>query len=131
VADDTEYLCSLDADHKPFQTESTKCTLSNFWAGTNYDLGGWPQITSLKTVLGPTNRPTLSTPTKSEHGVRKNPIVLVCEDDPLVRMVIVDYLSDHGCTVMEATSGEERSASSMALINNSMFCLPTFVWVAL
>lgn len=41
------------------------------------------------------------------------PIVLVCEDDPLVRMVIVDYLIDHGCTVIEAGSGEE----AVALIN--------------
>jgi CheY-like chemotaxis protein len=34
-------------------------------------------------------------------------IILVCEDDPLVRMVIVDYLNDNGCTVIEASSGEE------------------------
>jgi CheY-like chemotaxis protein len=39
--------------------------------------------------------------------VRKNPIVLVCEDDCLVRMEIVDYLIGHGCTVVEAGSGED------------------------
>jgi CheY-like chemotaxis protein len=39
--------------------------------------------------------------------VRKNPIVLVCEDDCLVRMQIVDYLVDHGCTVVEAGNGED------------------------
>jgi CheY-like chemotaxis protein len=37
----------------------------------------------------------------------KRPIVLVCEDDSLVRMVIVDYLTDNGCTVIEAGSGED------------------------
>jgi CheY-like chemotaxis protein len=42
--------------------------------------------------------------------VRKYPIVLVCEDDCLVRMQIVDYLIDHGCTVMEAGSGEDAVA---------------------
>jgi CheY-like chemotaxis protein len=36
-----------------------------------------------------------------------SPIVFVCEDDPLVRMVIVDYLNDNGCTVIEAGNGEE------------------------
>jgi len=45
--------------------------------------------------------------------VKIQPIVLVCEDDPLVRMVIVDYLIDNGCTVVEAGSGEE----AVALIN--------------
>jgi CheY-like chemotaxis protein len=49
----------------------------------------------------------LSTPIESEHGVRTNPIVLVCEDDCLVRTEIVDYLSDHGCKVVEAGSGED------------------------
>ena len=34
----------------------------------------------------------------------KNPIVLVCEDDPLVRMLIVDYLMDNGCEAIEAGS---------------------------
>ena len=38
------------------------------------------------------------------------PTVLVCEDDPLVRMVIVDYLIDNGCKVIEAGSGEEAVA---------------------
>jgi CheY-like chemotaxis protein len=42
--------------------------------------------------------------------VRKNPIVLVCEDDCLVRMQIVDYLVDHGCKVVEAGSGEDAVA---------------------
>jgi CheY-like chemotaxis protein len=42
--------------------------------------------------------------------VRKNPIILVCEDDWLVRMVIVDYLTDHGCMVVEAGSGEDAVA---------------------
>jgi two-component system, response regulator PdtaR len=60
-----------------------------------------------ETVLGPTN---LSTRIESERGVRKYPIVLVCEDDCLVRMQIVDYLIDHGCTVMEAGSGEDAVA---------------------
>jgi CheY-like chemotaxis protein len=39
-----------------------------------------------------------------------HPIVLVCEDDSFVRMVIVDYLIDHGCTVIEAGSGEDAVA---------------------
>jgi CheY-like chemotaxis protein len=38
------------------------------------------------------------------------PIVLVCEDNPLVRITIVDYLIDHGCTVMEAWRGEDAGA---------------------
>ena len=51
---------------------------------------------------------------ESESGVKKtHPIVLVCEDDPLVRMVIVDYLIDDGCTVIEASSGED----AVGLIN--------------
>jgi CheY-like chemotaxis protein len=43
----------------------------------------------------------------SKNGAKDKLIVFVCEDDPLVRMVIVDYLNDHGCTVMEAGSGED------------------------
>lgn len=35
------------------------------------------------------------------------PIVVVCEDDTLVRMVIVDYLSENGCKILEAASGED------------------------
>jgi CheY-like chemotaxis protein len=35
------------------------------------------------------------------------PIVVVCEDDTLVRMVIVDYLSENGCKILEAGSGED------------------------
>jgi CheY-like chemotaxis protein len=31
----------------------------------------------------------------------------MCEDDPLLRMVIVDYLIDNGCSVIEAGSGED------------------------
>ena len=38
------------------------------------------------------------------------PIVIVCEDDPLVRVTIVDYLSDNDCKVIEAGSGEEAVA---------------------
>jgi CheY-like chemotaxis protein len=37
----------------------------------------------------------------------KKPIVLVVEDEALVRMTIVDYLIDNGCTVLEAASGED------------------------
>ena len=43
----------------------------------------------------------------------KKPIVLVVEDDFLVRNAIVDYLTDNGYTAMEATSGED----AVALIN--------------
>lgn len=41
---------------------------------------------------------------------KTNPSVLVCEDDALVRMLIVDYLIDHGCSVIEAGSGEDAVA---------------------
>ena len=41
---------------------------------------------------------------------KTHPIVLVCEDDALVRMLIVDYLIDHGCSVIEAGSGEDAVA---------------------
>jgi two-component system, response regulator PdtaR len=34
------------------------------------------------------------------------PIVAVVEDDTLVRMAIVDHLSENGCKVLEAGSGE-------------------------
>jgi CheY-like chemotaxis protein len=51
---------------------------------------------------------------KKRYGVKKSrPIVLVCEDEPLVRLVIVDYLIDNGCTVIEAGSGED----AVGLIN--------------
>jgi CheY-like chemotaxis protein len=42
--------------------------------------------------------------------VENEPKILVCEDDPLVRMVIVDYLVDSGCLVIEANNGEEAVA---------------------
>jgi CheY-like chemotaxis protein len=42
--------------------------------------------------------------------VKEKLTILVCEDDPLVRMAIVDYLVDHGCAVMEAGSGEDAVA---------------------
>jgi CheY-like chemotaxis protein len=34
-------------------------------------------------------------------------LVLVVEDEILVRVAIVDYLTEHGCGVLEAASGEE------------------------
>jgi CheY-like chemotaxis protein len=40
--------------------------------------------------------------------VKENqPLVLVVEDDCLVRMTVVDYLTDNGCAVLEAGSGED------------------------
>jgi CheY-like chemotaxis protein len=44
---------------------------------------------------------------------KTHPIVLVCEDEPLVRTMIVDYLIDHNCRVIEAGSGED----AVGLIN--------------
>ena len=38
---------------------------------------------------------------------KKKPIVLVVEDESLVRMVIVDYLTGNGCSVIEAVNGED------------------------
>jgi CheY-like chemotaxis protein len=52
----------------------------------------------------------LGTPIRSEAGVKQNPIVVVVEDDILVRLTIVDYLAAHGCSVIEAASGEEAMA---------------------
>jgi CheY-like chemotaxis protein len=37
----------------------------------------------------------------------KNPIVVVVEDETVVRMVIVEYLTANGCAVIEAASGED------------------------
>jgi CheY-like chemotaxis protein len=49
--------------------------------------------------------------TRIGNGLAKNrPTVLVCEDDVLIRAVIVDYLTEHGCTVLEAGNGEEAVA---------------------
>jgi CheY-like chemotaxis protein len=42
--------------------------------------------------------------------VKNNPIVIVVEDDFLVRMTIVDYLRDNDCRVIEADSGEDAVA---------------------
>jgi CheY-like chemotaxis protein len=39
-----------------------------------------------------------------------NPIVLVVEDDLVVRATIVEYLAANGCEVIEAQSGEEAVA---------------------
>ena len=63
--------------------------------------------------------------------MKNQPIVLVCEDEPLVRMLIVDYLTDNGCAVIEANNGEEAVALSMAQINNSMSYSPTSAWAVL
>lgn len=54
-------------------------------------------------------RETPEYPDKKEiTGVNKNrPIVLVCEDEALVRLPIVDHLIANGCTVIEAGSGED------------------------
>jgi CheY-like chemotaxis protein len=53
----------------------------------------------------------LSTPSRIEIGVEltnpSGPVVLVVEDEWLVRAVIVDYLRANGCLVLEAASGEE------------------------
>jgi CheY-like chemotaxis protein len=38
------------------------------------------------------------------------PVVLVVEDEWLTRADIVEYLKEHGCTVFEASSGEEATA---------------------
>jgi response regulator RpfG family c-di-GMP phosphodiesterase len=52
---------------------------------------------------------------KGEGGVdKKSPIVVVVEDEPLVRVIIVDYLRENGCTVLEAASGEEAVALGWA-----------------
>jgi CheY-like chemotaxis protein len=54
----------------------------------------------------------LSTPSRFEDGVEEQhkpsrPVVFVVEDECLVRAVIVDYLRENGCDVLEAASGEE------------------------
>jgi CheY-like chemotaxis protein len=41
---------------------------------------------------------------KNKHS---KPVVLVVEDEWLVRTVIVNYLETNGCRVLEAGSGEE------------------------
>jgi CheY-like chemotaxis protein len=41
---------------------------------------------------------------------KQKPTVLVVEDESLVRVVIVDYLKENGCEVMEAATGEEAVA---------------------
>lgn len=43
------------------------------------------------------------------------PIVLVVEDEPLVRMAIVDHLEDEGFTVLEAADAD---AALVILLNN-------------
>jgi CheY-like chemotaxis protein len=59
-------------------------------------------------VPRPAEKADLRTPAESERGVTKeNPIVLIVEDEWLVRATVVDYLRAHGCTVIETASGEE------------------------
>jgi CheY-like chemotaxis protein len=65
-------------------------------------------------VPRPAEKADLRTPAESERGVTKeNPIVVIVEDEWLVRATVVDYLRAHDCTVIEAASGEE----AVALIN--------------
>jgi CheY-like chemotaxis protein len=62
-------------------------------------------------VPGPAEKADLRTPAESERGVdKKTPIVLVVEDEWLVRATIVDYLDANGCNVIEAASGEDAIA---------------------
>jgi CheY-like chemotaxis protein len=62
-------------------------------------------------VQGPLKADPKHPERKERHGVKEpNTIVLVCEDEPLVRTVIVDYLNDNGCSVIEAGSGEDAVA---------------------
>jgi CheY-like chemotaxis protein len=62
-------------------------------------------------VPRPAEKADLRTPTESERGViKKNPIVLVVEDEWLVRATIVDHLKSNGCNVIESANGEEAVA---------------------
>ena len=62
-------------------------------------------------VPRPAEKADLRTPAESERGVdKKTPIVVVVEDEWLVRAMIVDYLDANGCNVIEAASGEEAVA---------------------
>jgi CheY-like chemotaxis protein len=42
-----------------------------------------------------------------DTGKRNQPVVLVVEDEWLVRAVIVDFLRANGCQVLEAATGED------------------------
>ena len=62
-------------------------------------------------VPRPAEKADLRTPAESERGViKKNPIVLVVEDEWLVRATIVDHLKSNGCNVIESANGEEAVA---------------------
>jgi hypothetical protein len=59
-------------------------------------------------VPRPAEKADLRTPAESERGVdKKTPIVLVVEDEWLVRATIVDHLHANGCDVIETASGED------------------------
>jgi CheY-like chemotaxis protein len=53
-----------------------------------------------------------------DHTKPSQPVVLVVEDEWLVRAVIVDFLRANGCQVLEAATGEEASHSSTVKISS-------------
>jgi signal transduction histidine kinase/DNA-binding response OmpR family regulator len=75
------------------------------WAQANLSGPGttlWVQLSRSARSSDPTSTSHLEPPTERGEG-----LILVCDDDPGIRVVVAEQLRQHGYDILEAGSGEE------------------------
>lgn len=78
------------------------------WAQANQAGPGttlWVQFSRAARVTDSDSPAVLASPIQRGHGR-----ILVCDDDPGIRVVVTEQLRDHGYDILEARSGEEAIA---------------------
>jgi signal transduction histidine kinase/DNA-binding response OmpR family regulator len=78
------------------------------WAQPNVSGPGttlWVQFSRAARATDAASNGLLATPVQRGHGR-----ILVCDDDPSIRMIVAEQLSHHGYDILEARSGEEAIA---------------------
>jgi len=81
------------------------------WAGPNLSGAGttlWVQFSRSTRASDPPLPALIASPIQRGHG-----LILICDDDPGIRIVVAEQLRQHGYDIMEARSGEEAIALAL------------------
>jgi CheY-like chemotaxis protein len=111
-----QHLVALSGSHSHSQREAILASVSSLMredalvsAGMGLDDGSVALVLNVAKVIETARGPGGGAPVASppERGEPSAPLVLVAEDSPIVRDLIVDSLRAHGLRVVEASDGRE------------------------